>query len=165
MSSFCRKVIEYMYENRLNQFISSFYELYQKYRDLGEEDFLREWFHRSIIRDLVYYFPPSTLITSFEEFQSSRGHLLRTYVKTYWGFCQNPKKHPVKIEEAMEFFGLKELTENKLKVRYRRLVREHHPDRVGKSREAHTMMVKINYYYQILRRYLSDRRNQALQVG
>lgn len=164
MSSFCKKVIEYMYENRLNQFISSFYELYQKYSHLGEEGFLREWFHRSIIRDLVYYFPPSAIVTSFEEFRSSRGHLLSVYVKTYWSFCKNPKKHPVKIEEAMKFFGLEELNEKKLKVHYRRLVRQHHPDRVGRSRSAHMTMVKINYYYQILRRYLSDRRDEAVQV-
>ena len=164
MSTFCRKVMEYMYENRLNQFISSFYELYQRYSHLGEEDFLREWFHRSIIRDLIYYFPPSTIIDSFEEYESSRGHLLRTYVKTYWSFCRNPKKHPVKIEEAMRFFGLEELDEKKLKVSYRRMVRRHHPDRVGKSKEAHMNMVKINYYYQILRRYLSDGRPETVQV-
>ncbi|RLJ71132.1 DnaJ-like protein [Hydrogenivirga caldilitoris] len=165
MSFFCKKVIEYMYENRLNQFISSFYELYQSYKDLGEERFLREWFHRSIIRSLLLYFPPSTLIDSFGEFESSKGHLLKTYVKTYWSFCRNPKKHPVRIEEAIEFFGLKNLTESELKSCYRKLVRRYHPDRIGKSREAHMTMVKINYYYQILRRYLSDRRNQALPVG
>ncbi len=164
MDSFCRKVIEYMYENKLNQFISSFYELYTKYNHLGEERFLREWFNRSIIRDLIFYFPPSTIITSFEELRHTKEHLVRTYVRTYWSFCKNPKKYPVRIEEAMEFFGLEELDEGKLKVRYRKLVRENHPDRIGRSKEAHMKMVKINYYYQVLRRYLSDRRNEALQV-
>ncbi len=105
MSSFCRKVIEYMYENRLNQFISSFYELYREYGYLGEERFLREWFDKSIIRAFVFYFPPSTLISSFEELLGTRRHLLRTYVKTYWDFCRNPRKHPVRIEEALRYLG------------------------------------------------------------
>ncbi len=165
MSSFCRKVIEYMYENRLNQFISSFYELYREYSHLGEEEFLREWFDRSIIRDLVFYFPPSTIISSFEEIRNSKRHLFRTYVKTYWDFCRNPKKHPVKIGEALRFFGLREFSEEEIKARYRELVRSYHPDRVGRSREAHMMMVKINYYYQILRRYLSDGLKSTVPVG
>jgi len=59
MDSFCRRVVEFMYEDRLNQFISSFYELYVRYNHLGEEGFLREWFNKSIIRSLVFYFPPS----------------------------------------------------------------------------------------------------------
>ncbi len=164
MSAFCRKVIEYMFENRLNQFISSFYELYQRYSHLEEEDFFREWFRRSIIRDLIYYFPPSTLINSFQEFESSKGHLLRTYIKTYWSFCKNPRKHPVRIEEAMKFFELEELDEESLKASYRKLVRRFHPDRAGRSKENHLQMVKINYYYQILRRYLSDNNNKALQT-
>ena len=64
----------------------------------------------------------------------------------------------------MNFFGLEELDEEKLKSAYRKMVRENHPDRVGKSRESHMRMVKINYYYQVLRRYLSDRCEEALQV-
>ena len=165
MDSFCRRVVEYMYESRLNQFISSFYELYDRYNHLGEEGFLREWFNRSIIKDLVFYFPPSMIITSFEELRHSKEHLIRTYVRTYWSFCRNPRRYPVKIEEAMKFFGLEDLDEEKLKASYRRLVKENHPDKVGRSKEAHLMMVKINYYYQVLRRYLSDRCDKALQVG
>jgi len=164
MSSFCRKVIEYMYENRLNQFISSFYELFKEYSHLEEEEFLREWFDRAIIRDLVFYFPPSTIISSFEEVRNSKRHLFKTYVKTYWDFCRNPRKHPVRISEALKFFGLEELDEEEVRKRYRELVRLYHPDRAGKTREAHRMMVKINYYYQILRRYMSDGLKGALQV-
>ncbi len=157
MGSFCRKVLEYMYDNRLDQFVSSFYELYQKYSHLDEEDFLKEWFDKSIIKDLVFYFSPSDIINSFEELKGSKRRLLKTYIKTYWDFCKNPKKYPVRIEEALKFFNLDELSEEKLKASYRRLVRMYHPDRIGKTREAHMIMVKINYYYQILRRYLSDR--------
>ncbi len=164
MSSFCRKVVEFMCEDRLNRFISSFYELYKEYNHMGEEAFLREWFYRSIIRELIGYFPPSVLMDSFEEIKGSKGHLLRTYVKTYWEFCKNPRRHPVRVEEAMKFFGIEELTEKELQLRYRRLVKRYHPDRIGKSPEAHRMMVKINYYYQILRRYLSDRREEAVHI-
>jgi len=164
MDSFCRRVVEFMYEDRLNQFISSFYELYVRYNHLGEEGFLREWFNKSIIRSLVFYFPPSLIITSFEELRRAKEHLVRTYVRTYWSFCKNPRKYPVKIEEAMKFFGLEELSEEELKAAYRRLVKENHPDRVGRSKEAHMNMVKINYYYQVLRRYLSDRCEGALQT-
>ncbi len=164
MDSFCRRVVEFMYEDRLNQFISSFYELYLRYNHLGEEGFLREWFNRPIIKNLIFYFPPSAIITSFEELRHKKEHLVRTYVRTYWSFCRNPRKYPVKIEEAMNFFGLEDLDEEKLKSAYRKMVRENHPDRVGKSRESHMRMVKINYYYQVLRRYLSDRCEEALQV-
>jgi len=164
MSAFCRKVIEYMFENRLNQFISSFYEIYERYRHMEEEDFFKEWFQRSIIRSLIYFFPPSILVVSLEEFDRSKGHLLRTYVRTYWSFCKNPRKHPVRIEEAMRFFGLSELSEELLKERYRLLVKRFHPDVAGNSRENHKKMVKINYYYQILRRFLSDKADRAVQT-
>jgi len=79
MDSFCRKVVEYMYETKLVQFISSFYELYLK---LGEEGF-------------IFYFPPSAVITSLGELKRSKEHLIRTYVRTYWSFCRNPKRYPV----------------------------------------------------------------------
>ncbi len=165
MSSFCRKVVEYMYQTRLDEFISSFYELYERYNHMNEEDFLREWFDRTIIRNLVFYFPPSAIITSFEELKSTKRSLLKTYVKTYWDFCRNPRKHPIRIEEAMKFFGLEEISEEKLKEAYRNMVKRYHPDRIGKSRYSHMMMVKINYYYQILRRYLSDRYERSLSAG
>ncbi len=164
MNSFCKKVIEYMYEDRLNQFISSFYELYRKYSHLDEEEFLREWFDRSIIKDLIAFFPPSAIISSFEELKISKRHLFKTYIKTYWDFCRNPKKYSIKIEEALQFFGLEEFSEEEIKTRYRIMVRNFHPDRIGKSKEAHMMMVKINYYYQILRRYMSDGFKSAVQV-
>ena len=162
MSAFCKKVVEYMYENRLNEFLSSFYELYMQYKHLGEENFFREWFDRSIIRQLVSYFPPSVLVPSFQEVKNTKGRLLRTYVKTYWEFCKNPRKYPVRIEEALKFFGLEELSEEALRKRYRELVRQFHPDRAGKRKETHMMMVKVNYYYQVLRRYLSDRSYEAV---
>jgi len=165
MSSFCRRVLEYMYEKRLDEFISSFYELYRLYNHMDEESFLREWFDRRIIRRLVRHFPPSIVASSFEELRSTKRNLFRTYVKTYWNFCKNPRKHPVRVEEAMRFFNLDELSEDRVKSSYRTMVKRFHPDRMGRTREAHRMMVKINYYYQILRRYISDRREEALSVG
>lgn len=155
--SFYRKVVEHMYDIRLNQFISSFYELYRDYGHLGEERFLAEWFDKPIIRRLMPYFPPSVIISSLTELRVRKGHLFKTYVKTYWRFCKNPRVYPARVKEALNFFGLKELEEKALKSRYRELVRKSHPDRVGKTKESHMNMVKINYYYQVLRRYLSDR--------
>lgn len=165
MSSFCRRVVEYMYERKLDEFISSFYELYSLYNHLDEETFLREWFDRRIIRKLVSHFPPSVIVSSFEELRNTKRNLLRTYVRTYWDFCKNPRKHPVRVEEAVRFFNLDEISEDRLKSSYREMVKRFHPDRIGRSEEAHRMMIKINYYYQILRRYLSDRRKEALSVG
>jgi len=52
-------------------------------------------------------------------------------VKTYWDFCRNPRKHPVRISEALKFFGLEELDEEEVRKRYRELVRLYHPDRAG----------------------------------
>ena len=164
MSLFCRRVVEYMYEKRLDEFISSFYELYRLYSHMDEESFLRYWFDKRIIKNLVSHFPPSLIISSFEEFRNTKRNLLKTYVKTYWDFCRNPKKYPVRVEEAMEFFGLEEPSEKELKASYRRMVKKFHPDRVGKTKDSHKMMVKINYYYQILRRYLGDRREEALSI-
>ncbi len=164
MHGFCKKVVEYLYENRLNQFLSSFYELYSKYKHLGEEAFMREWFDKAIIRELLAYFPPSVIIKSFEEVINPKRQVFKTYIKVYWDFCRNPSRHKSKISEALEFFGLKELSEEELKAKYRELVRSNHPDIVGKTKEAHMMMVRINYYYQILRRYLSDRRERTVQI-
>jgi hypothetical protein len=162
MSYFCRKVVEYMYDSRLNQFITSFQEIYSRYKYLDPETFFREWFDRFIIRELVFYFSPSALIRSFEEVKTKRARLYETYVKTYWSAC---RKYPAKVEEAVRFFGLKELSEEELKSRYRKLVKRFHPDRAGKSQETHRNMVKINYYYQLLRRFLRDRRLQTAEIG
>lgn len=161
MSAFCRKVVEYMYDMRFNQFISSFHDIYRRYSFLSAEDFFREWFDRSIIRELVFYFSPSALIRSFEEVRHRRSKIYEAYVKTYWSAC---RRYPAKVEEAIRFFGLKELSEEAIKTRYRHLVRRYHPDRVGKTEEAHREMVRINYYYQVLRRFIGDRRPQVAEV-
>ncbi len=145
-----------MYENKMNQFLSSFHDLYRTYSHLDEELFFREWFERSIIRDLVYYFSPSAIVSSYEEFRRERIGLLKTYVKLYWRSCKNPAGYPVRVRDSLEFFGLEDLDEEELLKRYREMVKKHHPDRAGK--DGTKIMAKINYHYQVLRRYLSDGR-------
>ena len=157
MSAFCKKAMEYMYNTKLDQFVSSFHELYSKYNHLDSEDFVREWFDRSVIRCMIDFFPLSHLIKSYEEIGKLKRKLFSTYVKTYWDFCKNPKKHPARIEEAIRFFNLQKLEEKELKKKYRELAKQFHPDISGKTKSTHVTMVKINYYYQILRRYLVDR--------
>lgn len=151
-----------MYDSRLNQFISSFHEIQKRYGYLDADTFFREWFDRSIIRELVLYFSPSAIIRSFEEVKHKRENLYRTYVRIYWSVS---KKRPAGVEEAIKFFGLKKITEEELKSRYREMVKRYHPDRAGKGAENHRKMVRINYYYQILRRYIRDRCLQTSEVG
>ncbi|MDQ7082280.1 MAG: DnaJ domain-containing protein [Aquificota bacterium] len=146
MSSFCRKVVEYMYDIKLNQFLSSFREIHRRYGDLDADSFFREWFDRSIIRELIFYFSPSAIIRSFEEVKTKREKLYKTYVRIYWSAS---RRYPAKVEEALRFFGLREISEEALKSRYREMVRKYHPDRAGKNGETHRRMVKINYYYQV----------------
>ncbi len=162
MHRFCKKVIEHMYETRMEKFLSSFHDLYRAYGHLDEDVFFREWFERQVIRDLVYYFSPSAIVSSYEEFRRERMNLLKTYVRIYWRFCKNPASHPARIGESLRFFGLEELDEESLVKRYRELVRRYHPDRAGK--DSNKMMAKINYHYQILRRYISDRCNKDSEV-
>ncbi len=155
MHRFCKKVIEYMYENKMNQFLSSFGDIYRVYSHMDEDRFFKEWFEREIIRGLIYYFSPSAILSSYEEFRSERVPLFKTYVRIYWRFCRNPDSYPARVRDAMKFFGLEELEEGLLVRKYREMVRKYHPDRAGKSSER--MMARINYHYQVLRRYLSER--------
>ncbi len=155
MRRFCRKVVEYMYDVRLNQFFSSFPDIYRRYSSMSPEDFFREWFDRFIIKELVFFFSPSAIISSFEEVKGKRRVLYETYVKTYWSAF---RRYPARVEEAMRFFGLERLTEEELRSRYREMVKRFHPDKVGKTEEAHRRMVKVNYYYQVLRRFLCEGR-------
>jgi len=155
MQRFCKKVIEYMYENRMNQFLSSYHDLYRIYSHLDEDMFFREWFERHIIRDLVYYFSPSAIVSSYEEFRRERIGILKTYVRLYWRSFNGEEKHPVRVRDSIRFFGLKRLDTRELIRRYREMVKKYHPDRAGK--EGNLVMARINYHYQVLRRYLSDR--------
>ena len=154
MQRFCKRVIEYMYENRMNQFLSSYDTIFRAYSHLDEEMFFREWFERSVIRDLVYYFSPSAIVSSYEEFRKERLELLKAYVRIYWRSFREKGGYPVKIQDSIDFFGLERLDRDELIKRYREMVKKFHPDRAGK--EGNLMMAKINYHYQILRRYLSD---------
>ncbi len=163
MQRFCKRVIEYMYENRMNQFLSSFDTIFKAYSHLDEDRFFREWFERSIIRDLVYYFSPSALVSSYEEFRRERLNLLKAYVRIYWRSFRNGHGYPVRLKDSVEFFGLKELSREELTRKYREMVKRFHPDRNGK--EGNLMMAKINYHYHVLRRYLSDRGFEDIQVG
>lgn len=156
MSTFCKKVIEHMYDSRLEDFISSFYELYNKYKHLDEDAFFKEWFDRFVVRNLMKYFSPIIITENLEDVRLLKRRAYVAYVKTYWSLCSYPRRYPSKVEEAKRFFNIKELTPETLKRAYRRLVKEHHPDVVGKDKNSHVNMVKINYYYQILRSYLES---------
>ncbi len=156
MKSFCKKVIEHMYDTRLEDFISSFYELYGRYKHLNEDDFFREWFDRFVVRSLMKYFSPVIISENLEEVRHIKRKAYVTYVRTYWSLCSYPRRYPGRVEEAKRFFNIEELNMKTLKRAYRNMVRENHPDRVGRSKKSHLNMVKINYYYQILKGYLEN---------
>ncbi len=154
MNSFCKKVIEHMYDTRLEDFISSFYELYGRYKHLDENDFFREWFDRYVVRSLMKYFSPVVISENLEDVRVNKRRAYVAYVRTYWSLCSYPRRYPSKVEEAKRFFNIQDLTLSNLKRAYRKMVRENHPDVVGRDKNSHMMMVKINYYYQILKSYL-----------
>ncbi len=156
MKGFYIKVLEFMYEKRFNQFQSLFYDLFKNYDHIDEDSFISEWFDRFIIKKLIPYVPPSELHRSYREYTAKRRSLLKTYIRTYWQFCKNPKKYPASIRDAMRYFELNDLNVSELKSKYREKVKAFHPDRAGRKEENHREMVKINYYYQLLRSVLND---------
>jgi len=156
MKGFYIKVLEFMYEKRFNQFQSLFYDLFKNYEYIDEDSFISEWFDRFIIKKLIPYVPVSELHKSYREYSAKKRSLLKTYIRTYWQFCRNPRKYPAHISDAIEYFELKDLNAEELKSKYREKVKAFHPDRMGKREENHKEMVKINYYYQLLRSVLND---------
>ncbi len=156
MRGFYIKVLEFMYEKRFNQFQSIFYDLFKNYENIDEDSFINEWFDRFVIKKLIPYVPPSELHRSYREYASKKRSLLKTYIRTYWHFCRDPKKYSASISEAVNYFGLKELNVRELRERYREKVKNFHPDMAGKTQNNHKEMVKINYYYQLLRSVLND---------
>jgi len=54
---FHEKIVDYIYQNRLSEFQSSFFNLYIEYRYLNEEEFIKEWFDKFIIKTLYKYMP------------------------------------------------------------------------------------------------------------
>jgi hypothetical protein len=148
--------MEFMYESKLNQFLSSFHEIYRAYKHMDSESFFQEWFDRNIIRDLVYYFPPSAIVSSYEDLKKHRLNLLKTYIRVYWRYGSSKQRYPAKVEEALRFFGLKELDKEQIIKRYMSMVKKFHPDSCSVGKNTHIKMAQINYYYQVLRRYLDD---------
>ncbi len=154
--SFHEKIVEYLYQNRLSEFQSSFFTLYDKYRYLDEEEFIKEWFDKFIIKTLYKYMPYSKLVECFDRYYSSKKSVAKSYVSTYWRFCRNPKVFSSKISNSMKFFGLEELNEENLKKAYRKMIKECHPDKLKDKKLSHEKTVLINYHYQVLLGYLNN---------
>ncbi|MGC8588473.1 MAG: J domain-containing protein [Hydrogenobaculum sp.] len=152
---FHEKIVDYIYQNRLSEFQSSFFNLYREYRYLNEEEFIKEWFDKFIIKTLYKYMPYTKLVECFDRYCSLRKNITKSYVSTYWRFCRNPKGFSSKISDSMKFFGLEELDEDRLKKAYRKMMKEYHPDKVKDKKISHEKTVLINYHYQVLLSYLN----------
>ena len=150
------KVIDYVYQNRLSEFQASFFYLYKKYSNLGEEEFVKEWFDRFIIKTLCNYMPYSKLIECFDKYYMNKKNITKSYVSTYWRFCKIPKNFSSSIEASMKFLGIEELSEEALKKAYRSMMKKYHPDITKDKKLSHGKTVLINYHYQILITYLNQ---------
>jgi hypothetical protein len=153
---FYDKVVDYVYQNRLSEFQSSFFRLYNEYCYLNEEEFIKEWFDKFIIKTLHKYMSYSKLVECFDSYCCSRKPITKSYVSTYWRFCKNPKSFSSKISSSMGFFGLEELTEESLKKAYRKMMKENHPDKIEDKKQSHENTVLINFHYQVLLSYLNN---------
>lgn len=154
--SFAERICDYLFENRLYQFQNNFYELYKEYKVLGEEEFIKKWFDNFLIKSLYKYFSCSYILELFDIYITTKRVVLKSYVNTYWKYCDNPRLFQGKIKEALDFFGMENLSLKELQIKYRKLVKECHPDKALNKKEAHSKMITINYYYQILRSYLGE---------
>ncbi len=154
MKGFYVKVFDYIFDKRLDLFQAMFYKLYEDFRG-DEELFLRTWFEGYAKQKLLKYFPLWDLLEYYPEYVVRRKAVLKSYINTYWRFCHNPYRYPTKVKEAMEFFGMEELTLQELKKRYRQMIKKYHPDTHPNKKEAHRYMLLINYHYQVLLGYLN----------
>ncbi len=166
MKTFYYSVFDYFYEKRLSLFQSMFYTLYDKYGKNGNtEAFISEWFDSYTLSKLLRYFPLSDLIHYYSIYIKHKRKVIRSYIWTYWAFCQAPQKYTQKIKESMKFFNLEDIDEFQIKRRYRQLVKRYHPD-VCKDRElAHKQMLLINYHYQVLTSYVESLKKRTGRLG
>ncbi len=153
---FHEKVIDYLYENRLSEFQSSFFTLYRQYAYLDEESFIKEWFDKFIIKALYKYIPYAKLVECFDNYRASKKPITKSYVSTYWKFCRNPRSFSSKISSSLKFFGIEELDEDFIRKAYRKMMKECHPDRLKDKKLSHEKTVLINYHYQMLLGYINS---------
>jgi hypothetical protein len=150
---FILKVIEFISNRRMDLFQSMFFNLYEKYN--GDADkFVDDWFRYYTYSTLKSYFREEVFKEEFEEFFSSKRHVIKSYIKAYWSFCNDPDARPNHIKFAMDFFGIKELTMKELKRKYREMVKKYHPDINSDKKEATLKMMEVNHHYQILKAFL-----------
>ncbi|MCX7739125.1 MAG: DnaJ domain-containing protein [Hydrogenothermaceae bacterium] len=153
-SLFIRKLIEFISYKRMEIFQGMFYKLYEKY-DGDWDRFVDDWFEKYSYTTSKEYFIGDAFKEDFDIFYKTKKNTLKAYVRAYWSFCLNPQNKPHHVKTAMEFFGLSELDEQKLKKAYRRMVREYHPDIHPNKKLATQKIVEINHYYQILKAYIN----------
>jgi hypothetical protein len=147
------KVIEFLSNKRMDLFQSLFFNLYEKYK--GDADlFLEEWFRKYAYMTLKNYFKEDVFANDFEEFFKKKKHILKTYVKAYWSFCNEPTARPTHVKIAMDFFEITELSKENLKKKYREMVKIYHPDVHPNKKEATLKMMEINHHYQILKAFI-----------
>lgn len=150
---FILRVIEFINNKRMDLFQSMFFNLYEKYN--GDVDkFVEDWFRYYSYSLLKNYFKEEFFKEDFEEFYNKKRHVLKSYIKAYWSFCNNPDARPNHIKIAMDFFELKELTMKDLKRKYREMVKKYHPDVHPDKKEATLKMMEINHHYQILKAFV-----------
>lgn len=154
--SFHERMVDFVYQNRLSEFQASFFSLYKHYSNLGEEEFVKEWFDKFIIKSLHKYMPYSKLVECFDKYCLSKKSITKSYVNTYWRFCRNPKAISSKLGDSMKFFDLEDLDEEKLKKAYREMIKKYHPDATKDKNLSHEKTVLINYHYQVLLAYLNQ---------
>lgn len=154
-SLFLLKTIEFINNKRMELFQSMFYNLYEKYN--GNPDmFVEDWFEKYAYYTLRKYLREDFFKEDFEEFYSKQKKILKSYIKAYWAFCNNPDAKPYYVKESMNFFNIKELNMQELKKVYREMVKKYHPDIYPDKKEGTLKMIEINHHYQILKAYLEN---------
>ncbi|MFN3977646.1 MAG: DnaJ domain-containing protein [Sulfurihydrogenibium azorense] len=150
---FIVKIMEFINSKRMDLFQSLFFNLYEKYN--GDADyFVEEWFRRYTYATLKTYFKEDLFRNDLDEFFNKNKNVIKAYVKAYWSFCNDPNARPHHIKVAMDFFGIKELSEKELKEKFREMVKLYHPDIHPNKKEATLKMMEINHHYQILKAFL-----------
>jgi len=150
---FIVKIMEFISNKRMDLFQSMFFNLYERYN--GDTDrFLEDWFKNHTYFILKNYFIEEYFKEHFENFFNKRKNVIKSYVKAYWSFCISPDAKPNQVKVALDFFGIKELSYEELKKKYRSMVKKYHPDIYPDKKEAVEKMIEINHYYQILKAFL-----------
>jgi hypothetical protein len=152
-SLFLYKLLEFINDKRMELFQSMFYNLYEKY-DRDSEKFIEDWFEKYTYITLRRFFKEDFFKEDLDLFFQKNKNVLKSYVKAYWAFCNNPNSKPYYVKEAMDYFCLEELNMKELKKVYREMVKKYHPDVYPDKKEGTIKMIEINHYYQILKTYI-----------